>query len=111
LIDEWTLAPGEEELTVMRVTIEGEEDGSPRTVAYHLHDEYDAETGVSSMARTTGYTCTAAAELVLGGLFTVEGVSPPERVGEDRRCFDHMLAYLEERGVCYDKKESETGAD
>ena len=103
LIDEWALAPGEEELTVMRVTIEGEEAGSKKAHVYHLYDEYDEETGVSSMARTTGYTCTAAAELILGGLFTRKGVFPPELVGKQRPCFDHMLAYLAERGVIYTK--------
>jgi saccharopine dehydrogenase-like NADP-dependent oxidoreductase len=111
LIDEWTLAPGEEELTIMRVTIEGVEDGTTKAHVYHLYDEYDAESDVSSMARTTGYTCTAAAELILGGLFARKGVFPPELVGKQRRCFDHMLAYLTERGVMYGKDEQRTGAE
>jgi saccharopine dehydrogenase-like NADP-dependent oxidoreductase len=109
LIDEWTLAPGEEELTIMRVTIEGEEAGSVKAHVYDLYDEYDEETDVSSMARTTGYTCTAAAELILGGLFTRKGVFPPELVGKQRPCFDHMLAYLAVRGVTYTKDDRPIG--
>jgi len=109
LIDEWTLAPGEEELTIMRVTIEGEEAGSKKAYVYDLYDEYDEETDVSSMARTTGYTCTAAAELILGGLFTRKGVFPPELVGKQRPCFDRMLAYLAERGVIYTKDGQQIG--
>jgi saccharopine dehydrogenase-like NADP-dependent oxidoreductase len=105
LIDEWTLTPGEEELTIMRVTIEGEEAGSTRAHVYNLYDEYDEATGLSSMARTTGFTCTAAVELILGGLFSKKGVFPPESVGKHRHCFDHMLGYLAERGVVYRKDE------
>jgi saccharopine dehydrogenase-like NADP-dependent oxidoreductase len=105
LIKEWALAPGEEEITIMRVTVAGEESGSQKTYAYHLYDEYDRESGTSSMARTTGYTCTAAADLLLEGLFTDRGVFPPELVGKQPRCFDHMLAYLAARGVVYRREE------
>jgi len=105
LIEAWALAPDEEEFTVMRVTIEGEEDGRPKTYTYHLYDEYDAPTGTSSMARTTGYTATAAAHLILEGLFTEKGVFPAERVGKHPACFDYMMEYLAVRGVVYLKDE------
>jgi len=109
LINEWALAPGEEEITIMRVTVAGEEAGRQKTYAYHLYDEYDRATGTSSMARTTGYTCTAAADLLLEGLFTAKGVFPPELVGKQRPCFDHMLAYLARRGVVYRREEHADG--
>ena len=108
LIDEWTLAPDEEEITVMRVTVTGDEDGARKTYVYHLYDEYDAATGQSSMARTTGYACTAAAQLVLDGLFTEKGVFPGELVGKHQKCFESMLAYMEQRGIHY-RKEERTG--
>jgi len=105
LIDEWTLAPDEEEITVMRVTVTGDEDGARKTYVYHLYDEYDVATGQSSMARTTGYACTAAAQLVLDGLFTEKGVFPGELVGQHQKCFESMLAYMEQRGIHYRKEE------
>ena len=105
LIDEWTLAPDEEEITVMRVTVTGDEDGARKTYVYHLYDEYDAATGQSSMARTTGYACTAAAQIVLEGLFTEKGVFPGELVGKHQKCFESMLAYMEQRGIHYRKEE------
>ena len=40
---------------------------------YRLYDTTDAATGFSSMARTTGYTATAVARLVLDGAFTRQG--------------------------------------
>lgn len=99
LIDEWTLAPDEAEFTVMRVTVQGREAGRARTYVYHLHDAYDAATATSSMARTTGYTCAAAAHLVLDGRFTDKGLFPPELVGRRAACFDAVLAYLAERSI------------
>jgi len=99
LIDEWRLEPNEPELTIMRVTIEGSMDGEARRFVYDLYDEYDPTTGISSMARTTGYTCAAVVELVLNGHFSRKGVSPPEFVGKEVGCFGRVVGYLAERGV------------
>ena len=61
----WTFEEGEEEFTVMRVVIEGRlADGSHERVTYDLLDRYDKARGVTSMARTTGYTCTAGVHLL-----------------------------------------------
>ncbi len=104
LFDEWKLAETEEELTVMRVTLKGEDPKGIRTeVVYDLYDEYDQATQTSSMARTTGYTAAAAANLFLEGLFVEKGVFPPELVGKHEKCFDYFLKYLSERGVYYKK--------
>ena len=55
------------------------------------------------MARTTGFTCTAVANLVLNGDYKRSGVSPPEYLGEH---FTFVKNYLEERGVVYKVKKS-----
>jgi len=55
------------------------------------------------MARSTGYTCPAAVNLIANGLFTEKGVYPPELVGRDKTCFDFVLDYLGERGVHWRK--------
>jgi saccharopine dehydrogenase-like NADP-dependent oxidoreductase len=57
------------------------------------------------MARTTGYTCTAVATLVLEEIFTQKGIIPPEYIGADEHCFQAMLAYQKERGVHYQRQE------
>ncbi len=106
LFNEWKLGEQEEEITVMRITVKGTNgDGESKTIVYNLHDEYCTETNVSSMARTTGYTATAAANLFLDGLFAEKGVFPPELVGKHENCFHYFIKYLEERNVIY-KKES-----
>lgn len=101
LFPRWALKPGEEEFTVMRISISGEEGGASKNCVYNLFDRTDRETGTLSMARTTGYTCTAVANLVLKGQYTRKGISPPEYVGEDPENFRYILDYLAARGVNY----------
>ncbi len=105
LFNEWKLGDTEEEITVMRVTLTGEENGITKKIVYHLCDEYNKETQTSSMSRTTGYTATAAVNLVLENLFTEKGVFPPELVGKHEKCFNHFINYLKDRGVIYCKEE------
>ncbi len=97
----WEYGPGEADLTVMRLVISGEEDGKPAVYTYDLYDEYDPATGALSMARTTGYTCTAVARLVLDGGYAQKGISPPEFVGRADGCRVRVEKYLEDRGVRY----------
>lgn len=104
LFNEWKLGETEAELTVMRVTVKGiNQQGKEETVVYNLYDEYNPTTETSSMARTTGYTATAAANMFLDGLFKEKGVFPPELVGKHEACFNYFIKYLEERGVTYTK--------
>jgi lysine 6-dehydrogenase len=96
---QWQLQPGEKEFTVMRVIVNGGE----QHIVYDLYDEYDDATQVSSMARTTGYACSAAANLIVSGQYTRPGISPPEYVGKNAACFDFILEYLRQRSVYYQK--------
>ncbi len=104
LFKEWKYQPGEEDFTIMRVIVEGEEQNKKVKYDYTLYDCYNKETGVMSMARTTGYTATAAARLVIENNFSRKGISPPEYVGEDEACFDFVVKYLEDRKVFYKKE-------
>lgn len=105
LFDDWKLKEGEEELTVMRVTISGKNESDiEETIVYHLYDQYDSETQISSMARTTGYTATAAAHLLLSDRFVEKGVFPPELIGRHEGCFEYIMTYLRDRGVIYRKE-------
>jgi lysine 6-dehydrogenase len=95
----WKLDPGEEELTVMKVIVEGNKNGSFQRIEYDLLDRYDAKSKTSSMSRTTGFACTAAVHLISEKLFLEKGVFPPELVGRHVACFDFVMDYLKERGV------------
>ncbi len=102
LFPKWKLKPGEEEFTVMRIRIIGEENGKPTSYEYNLFDRTEKSTGTLSMARTTGYTCTAVVNLVLNGHYSRKGISPPEFLGEDEKNFHFVIDYLKERGVNYE---------
>jgi len=95
----WKYEPGEADLTVMRLVISGIEDGKPAIYTYEMVDEYDPATGALSMARTTGYTCTAVTRLVLDGSYSQKGISPPEFVGRVDGCWESVEKYLKDRGI------------
>ena len=104
LFNEWRLKEEEEEFTIMRITLKGENrNGKIEEIKYDLYDEYCPKTKTSSMSRTTGYTATAAANLFLDGLFSEKGIFPPELVGKHEECFKYFIKYLKDRNVIYNK--------
>jgi lysine 6-dehydrogenase len=103
----WKLGDGEEDLTVMRVEVEGIRDGRRLRRRFDLLDRYDRTTLTSSMARTTGYACTAAVRALARGLYTAPGISPPEFLGREPGCYEFILGELAARGVVF--RESEPG--
>jgi saccharopine dehydrogenase-like NADP-dependent oxidoreductase len=109
LFPAWQLQPGEEDLTVMRIEVEGVRAGEAIVERWDLLDRFDRSTGTTSMARTTGYTCTAAVRLVAAGRFREVGVHPPEDVGAEDGCLDFMLARLAERGVEFRRRVDRVG--
>ena len=96
LFPKWEMKEGDRDFTVMRIIIKGIEDKEEVTYQYNLLDRYQDNT--ISMARTTGFTCTAVANLVLNGDYKKIGISPPEYLGEH---FNFVKDYLEERLVYY----------
>lgn len=101
LFPKWKLQEGEGDMTVMKIIISGKENGRAVQYQYDLYDEYDPKTKIHSMARTTGYTCTAVANLILSGKFGRQGVSPPEFVGQQSGSFEYVRDYLAARNVQY----------
>lgn len=99
LFKEWLLEDGEIDFTVMRVKIEGTIQGKAQNYIYDLYDEYDVETETTSMARTTGYTCTIVARQILSGLFDRKGICPPEYIGRTAGCFSDLMNAYEKRNI------------
>jgi saccharopine dehydrogenase-like NADP-dependent oxidoreductase len=48
------------------------------------------------MARTTGFTASAAADMILNNVFSKKGIFPPELVGKIPECFHYNMDYLNE---------------
>ncbi len=105
LFPKWTYEPGEEDLTVMRISAEGRRDGKPARLSWDMIDRYDHATATTSMSRTTAFPCTIVARLLAEGAFTQPGVVPPELIGRDARLVDRILSELRDRGVCFERSE------
>lgn len=101
LFPKWQLKPGEEDFTIMKILVSGIENNQKVTYDYTLFDRFDKTTQTTSMARTTGYTCTATVNLILQGEFSKKGVFPPEYLGFKKSNIDFILNYLKERNVNY----------
>ncbi len=101
LFPKWKLQKGEEDLTIMRVITEGLKNGVRQRYTWDLYDRLDNETGVHSMARTTGYTATMVARLLSKGLYSQKGISAPEFLGKDAGIVKFLLDGLKDRGVVY----------
>jgi saccharopine dehydrogenase-like NADP-dependent oxidoreductase len=103
----WKLEEAEEDLTVMRVSVDGVSGGRRVRRTFELLDRADRSTATSSMARTTGYTCTAGVRLLARGAYSRPGISPPEVVGREAECFAFVFAELAARGVVFSVRSEE----
>jgi saccharopine dehydrogenase-like NADP-dependent oxidoreductase len=101
----WEMKDGDEDITIMRIVVDGEVGGRAVRIAYTLADRFDRTTATSSMARTTGYTAAMAVRMLAKGLFREAGVVPPESVGRNEDCVRFLLAGLAERGISYPRTE------
>ncbi len=98
---EWSYAPGEEDLTVMRIIVEGMKDDRKHRYTWDLLDYYDKQSQTTSMSRTTAFPCAIIARLIAKGKVNQPGVLPPELLGSDEELVSHVLGELESRGIKY----------
>jgi lysine 6-dehydrogenase len=101
LFKQWKIKPGDEDLSVLAIKIQGKEANRSVTHDYFMIDRYDKQSQLLSMARTTGYTCTAAANLLISGGFASKGICPPEYIGADEKAFKFILDYLNNRNIVF----------
>jgi lysine 6-dehydrogenase len=101
LFPKWTFEEGEADITVMRVWASGTRNGKPAKVTYDFLDRYDPATGLRSMSRSTGFTATAVARLILDGTFKTPGVHAPEVLSGQAGLglLERVISDLRARGV------------
>jgi saccharopine dehydrogenase-like NADP-dependent oxidoreductase len=105
LFDAWRLGPQDKDLTAMRLIATGlNSQGEAITRRWDLLDYYDPLSETSSMARTTGYTCTSAVRMMAQGLWTQKGIIPPEVVGREAACFQFILEELRRREIHFKER-------
>lgn len=107
LFSAWEQQEGDEDFTVMKVIAEGvSRDGNQIIRTWNLMDRYDCSNGITSMARTTGYTCTAAVRLLAESKWNNAGILPPEIIGRKIECFEFIMKNLKEHGVNIEPEEA-----
>ncbi|MCB1583140.1 MAG: saccharopine dehydrogenase NADP-binding domain-containing protein [Xanthomonadales bacterium] len=98
LLEQWQFAENEPDLTVMEISASGIKNNQPISESYQLIDHYDHANNVSSMARTTGYTCAAGVRLALSNELP-KGVLPPEIIGQNKHWFDSIFKELSQYNI------------
>ena len=99
LLGQKLLMPGVKDIVAMKVEVSGVRNGRHVSYVYHLLDEYDEKKGITAMARTTAYTASATAQLILRKVIREKGVVPPERLGMSEEFFSAFLQELRRRGI------------
>lgn len=101
LFPKWELKEDEEELTVMRVIVQGKKGEKKLQYTYDLLDYYDKTTKATSMSRTTGFPCAIMARLIAQEEYLRKGVIPPEYIGKEHKIYQKVLTELEKRNLFY----------
>jgi lysine 6-dehydrogenase len=99
LFENWRLKEGEADFMVMRLIVEGSKDDKKYRYTYDLLDKYDRETQTTSMARTTGYTCTIVARQLATGRIVQKGICPPEFIGRTKGCYENLMSEYARRDI------------
>jgi len=99
LFPKWKMGPEDADITVLRVEVAGMRGGREVRHVFRMVDCFDRATGTTSMARTTGYTATAAVRMLSEGFYSRPGVAPPEFIGRHEEPFEYMVRCLRERRV------------
>jgi len=95
----WKMEENDEDITILQIQVEGIKSGKIEILKFDLLDRFERETKTTSMARTTGYTATVVARLLLEGKFSQKGVVPPEYLGKNQTCFQYIRSGLEKRNI------------
>jgi lysine 6-dehydrogenase len=100
LFPRWQYAPGERDLTVLRVVVRGRSaDGLWQDVTWTMVDRPEAGSPLSSMARTTGCPAAIVARWLADGRVRTPGVHPPEFLGFEGHA-EALIDALARRGIC-----------
>ena len=97
----WTYEPGEQDLTVMRIIVDGTLNGKAKRIQWDLTDFYSTQMKATSMSRTTAFPCTILGRMLEKGAFNKPGVHTPELLATEPGLVEFVLAEHEARGVHY----------
>ena len=88
----------EEDATLLRIIVEGQKSGRPETHIFEMLDQYDSKKGYTSMAKTTSFPASIAAQMIASGQISQTGSLFPEDIFHDK-LYQPLVDELEKRGV------------
>jgi lysine 6-dehydrogenase len=89
----------QKDIVALKVETSGTKNGKKMKYIYHMLDRYDKKQNHTAMGRTTGYTASIIAQLILKKSLEEKGVVPPEKIGMNEELFKLFLKALEKRGI------------
>jgi lysine 6-dehydrogenase len=89
---------GDRDITVLLVRVDGKKGNIEISISFEMVDYYDEENGITSMAKTTGYTAALITRMLARGDIEEKGIRWPVRLIR-RDLFKELMRGLRERGV------------
>jgi saccharopine dehydrogenase-like NADP-dependent oxidoreductase len=99
IFEKYLYNPTVKDIVALKVEVYGYRKGVKAKRTYTLIDFYDEKSGVTAMARTTGYTASIVAKLILEGVIRLKGIVPPEQLGMEKDIYQRIMAELNARGI------------
>ncbi len=88
----------EEDATLLRIIVEGQKSGKAETHIFEMLDQYDSKKAYTSMAKTTSFPASIAAQMIVSGQISQTGSLFPEDIFHDQ-LYKPLMDELEKRGV------------
>ena len=98
LLEERMKLGEERDVTLLRILVSGKKSGVSLTHMFEMVDYGDSEKKTTSMARTTSFPASIAAQMIVSGQVSARGVVFPEGVF-DQGLFPFFMESLRKRGV------------
>ena len=99
LLEQKLRKPEIKDIVALKVEVSGVKNGMQTRYVYHLLDHYDEKRGITAMARTTAYSASIIAQLMLKKALKEKGVVPTEKIGKNNALFKLFLDELKKRGI------------
>ena len=99
LLEQKLRKPEIKDIVALKVEVAGVKNGRQTRYVYHLLDHYDEKRGITAMARTTAYSASIIAQLMLKKALKEKGVVPTEKIGKNNALFQLFLDELKKREI------------
>lgn len=91
--------PDVPDIVAMLIEVSGLKKGRRIRFRYQMLDRFERRRKITAMARTTAYTASVIAQLVAKRVIDEKGVTPPEKLGMNKRIYARFINMMKHRYV------------